>query len=161
MERRITPFSKALIHFIETGKNVTQTKISKTTGIKQGMISGMKTGKRKGTEDSRRSIAAFFNKTYEEFLEIGQKLIDSENKAIISSTDSPPTLQTTVSERPIVLTEHQKMVKRFIDPKRGNHLNQILLKIEELDPDALDEIVVMLQAKLKHMRAKSSPMKDI
>lgn len=156
MERRITPFSKALIHFIETGKNVTQTKISKTTGIKQGMISGMKAGKRKGTEDGRRAIAAFFNKTYEEFLEIGQKLIDSENKAILSSTDSPSTLQTTVSKKSVNSSEYQKMVRRFIDPKRGNHLNQILLKIEELDPDALDEIAVMLQAKLKYMRTKQS-----
>jgi transcriptional regulator with XRE-family HTH domain len=165
MDNRREAFSRALRYFIENGKNITQTRISKATGIKQGMISGMKTGKRYGTEESRREIAAFFGKPYEEFLQIGERLIDAESKAGLSGTaptasEQPPATphrRATDTGNMVTLSEHQIMVTRFKDKARGKYLNELLLEIEELDPGALDEVTGILKVKIDTLRKRTSP----
>lgn len=61
---------------------------------------------------------------------------------------------------PLILTEHQKKVERFKDKDWGEHVNTLLLEIEELDPDAKEEVTDILQAKLKNLRRKSGPMQS-
>jgi transcriptional regulator with XRE-family HTH domain len=163
MDNRRAAFHRALRYFIDNGKNITQTRISKATGIKQGMISGMKTGKRYGTEDNRRKVADFFRKPYDEFIEIGQRLIDAENKAGLSTPadTSPVQRRSTDTGNMVELSEHQVMVTRFKDPERGKEINETLLKIEELDPDVLDEINSTLKIKLDFLKGRlTSPRKS-
>jgi hypothetical protein len=57
----------------------------------------------------------------------------------------------------VTLSEHQIMVTRFKDKARGQHLNTLLLEIEELDPGELDEVAETLQAKLRKLRKRRSP----
>lgn len=112
MEKPIPAFSKALKHFIDTGKNITQAKIAAKTGVKQSMVSGMKTGKRAGTEDSRRAIAAFFGKEYDEFLKIGERLAEME------STIPDPNVKATTTPHPtpnILIQTHREADKSAID----------------------------------------------
>jgi transcriptional regulator with XRE-family HTH domain len=74
------------------------------------------------------------------------------------------TTQSTASEQPeanVLVLEHQKMIERFKDKSRGKYLNTLLLEIEELDPDALDEIADNLQNRLKYLRKKSSPTRPL
>lgn len=162
MGNRREAFSRALRYFIETGKNITQTRISKATGIAQGMISGMKTGKRYGTEESRRAVANFFGQPYEEFLKVGYRLLAAEKNAGLPDTQAtPPRInygrRSTDSEPPIILSEHQKKVDLFKDPAWGEYVNALLLEIEELDPGARDRIKRMLEFERNELRRQSSP----
>jgi transcriptional regulator with XRE-family HTH domain len=131
MKNRRLAFSRALQHFIKAGKNITQTKIAAKTGIKQGMVSGMKTGKRWGTEENRRAIADYFNKSYDEFLDIGQALLDAENSII--KNDKPADSPNIHRLNDI----HEDVIKMFQDKKTALEINQILVQIEQAGPDKL------------------------
>jgi transcriptional regulator with XRE-family HTH domain len=133
MEKPIPAFSKALAHFISTGKNITQAKISAETKIKQSMISGMKTGKRAGTEKTRRLVAAFFNKEYEEFLKIGEKLLTAETNIDVQPT--PPETNVSTIEH-----EHVKVVQQFQQKELALEINHLLLEIEQHNPSLLEVI---------------------
>jgi hypothetical protein len=58
---------------------------------------------------------------------------------------------------PVVLSEHQKKVEKFKDKGWGEYVNTILLEIEELDPEAKEEITDILEAKLKSARRRIRP----
>jgi transcriptional regulator with XRE-family HTH domain len=152
METRREAFRRALIYFIENGKNITQAKISAGTGIKQGMISGMKTGKRWGTEESRRAIAEYFGKQYEEFLSIGAQLIDAENALALQSQATPATGNLTHIDQ-----QHADVIKKFQNRELALEINHILTEIERIDPDELRAVASYLKDKkyrLEHDQKK-------
>lgn len=138
MEDRKAAFSRALRYFIENGKNITQTRISKATGIKQGMISGMKNGTRRGTEESRRAIADYFGKPYEEFLDIGQRLLDGESAIVLAPSEKPPDNNITT------LTEHQNILKYFQNQELALEVNKKLIELEKQNPNILQEVLAYL-----------------
>jgi transcriptional regulator with XRE-family HTH domain len=147
MEKRRSAFSKALRYFIENGKNITQAKIAKHTGIKQGMISGMKTGKRWGTEESRRAIAAFFNKPYEEFLTVGEQLLETENSLSATHAQSASNI-TNMADK------HKALIDEYQQKELALEINHLLVEIERKNP----ALLTIIKAQLSGMAAECAPV---
>jgi len=101
------------------------------------MISGMKTGKRWGTEESRRAIAGFFNKSYEDFLSVGNKLIQAEK----TLNTQPATLP----NKPPVLSIHHQIIEQFEQKELALEINQGMLELERMNPDELKEVAKYVQ----------------
>lgn len=62
-----------------TQKRGDQTKLTAKTGIRQGMISEIISGKKNGSDDTRRKIAAalgYPGRAYEDFLDIGRAILE-------------------------------------------------------------------------------------
>jgi len=70
------PFNVALGYLIANGKGITQTKVALAVGISQPYISDLIKGDRSGSETTRRDIAAFFGIDYEEFMDLGSRIIN-------------------------------------------------------------------------------------
>jgi len=142
MDKRREAFRRALIYFIENGKNITQAKLSSGTGIKQSMISGMKTGKRWGTEESRRAIADFFGRSYEDFLAFGSQLIDAENALALQSLPDPAPNHQTLFEQ-----QHANIMKRIKNREIVIKINAELVELEAIDPGTLKEVFEFIRFK--------------
>jgi transcriptional regulator with XRE-family HTH domain len=113
------------------------------TGLSSGYLSEIINGDKPGSQEAQMKICHALDVDY-------QAMITPEVKPDSRPPDDKKLLH---------LTEHQKMVSRFKDPPRGKYLNELLLEIEELDTDALNEVVGILQVKLNSLRGKKSSRK--
>jgi transcriptional regulator with XRE-family HTH domain len=119
------PFSIALGYLIANGKGVTQTKVAHAIGISQPYISDLIKGDRSGSEATRRDIADFFGIDYEEFLNIGNRIINGvQNKhPEINSREPKKGAQPSVKDRVlekinrIEIADQQKLqvIETFLD----------------------------------------------
>lgn len=119
------PFSVALGYLIANGRGITQTKVARAVGISQPYISDLVKGDRSGSETTRRDIAAFFEIAYDEFLDMGLRILNgvqNESPEINKRTLNQGGRQS-VRERifdkinRIELIDHRKLhvVETFID----------------------------------------------
>lgn len=108
-------FSAFLFHLLNVEKVCTQAEIGDAVEYTQASISAISLGKMKGSEDKRRAIARYFGKTYEEFLQIGQSIIDGTFNSIQSPPQppTPPQLRKTDIETQ-ANKDHQELVGGFI-----------------------------------------------
>lgn len=70
------PFAKALSHVMNSRKWGTGAKCAKKIRISSGYLSELKVGKKEGGEKHRRAIAEYWGYPYDDFLALGQHLLD-------------------------------------------------------------------------------------
>jgi len=107
------PFAAALEFLIRNTKT-SQGKIALSIGVTQSYISGMVKGHRNGSEQTRRDIASFFNIEYDEFLKMGQRIVENEGSLSINGE--------------MATVRRYTMIDRLFD-----RINQI----NETDPDKI------------------------
>ena len=149
-----TPFAAATTYFIKiTGIN--NEILGNAVGYKKGkMIDAIRNGRSEGTEPKRRAIAAYFNQTYEDFLKIGQSIIDG-------SFNFLPPLQSSTIHAPISdlankkIEKHQELVGGFEHQELAIEINQALLELEKIaGKDGLLEIKGVLRQMLREAEKK-------
>lgn len=152
MDTKITPrkvslsFAAALSYFLKNKpkKYITQKYIGKKVGHSQSYIGKLAKGEREGHEETRRKIAAVYGydglegkKTYEDFIIFDTEILKEKEK---------PSEECTKSEHEkdimfhVILTEHKSLVEKFQNKELAYEINQTLLKIEQVDPERLEEI---------------------
>ncbi|MDR1397677.1 MAG: helix-turn-helix domain-containing protein [Desulfarculales bacterium] len=80
MENELMKAFRLALQYFVSKKWGAQTRLAETIGISQALINSMTLGKRKGSEELRREIAAYFGYGYEAFLDIGREIIKSDTK---------------------------------------------------------------------------------
>lgn len=160
MGTRRDAFHRAFRFFLENTKGVTQDKVSKKTGIKQGMISGMKTGKRYGTEDGRRLVAEYFGKTYDEFVDVGEALLEAERKATLSVSTPPISCRANPSNLESIDHLHWKVVEQFDQKDKALRINQALVELEKLDPGQMDDMLEIVLDRLYRKQREAAEKRD-
>ena len=95
-----------------------QTRIAEATGINVKKINHIYTGVNPGTEDDRRSIAAYFGYEYEQFLNLGRKALGLPE---IKTQAPPPGLGEYLNKAAQVMKgpdgEHLKAVVEAFDQR--------------------------------------------
>jgi transcriptional regulator with XRE-family HTH domain len=124
------PLVAAMAHFMRL-EDLTQDEMAKAIGYKnRNMISAMLGERTPGAEPKRRAIAKHFGYGYDEFLNVGQKIINGEisimsGKEIIASIDATlPSyaMQATATNTPP-------------EPCLTCKINEMLVAIEKADRD--------------------------
>jgi plasmid maintenance system antidote protein VapI len=152
------PLVAAMAHFMRL-EDLTQDEMAKAIGYKnRNMISAMLGERTPGAEPKRRAIAKHFGYGYDEFLNVGQKIINGEisimsGKEIIASidatlpsyamqataTNTPPepclTCNHPVKMADVIEEKHGHVIQQFQDRETALKINEMLVAIEKADRD--------------------------
>jgi len=142
------PLSAAMDYFMRM-RSVTTDTLGIAIGYSSGnMITAIRHERSCGTEPKRRAIAKYFEKSYDEFLEIGQSIINDTFTSIqipsgqISITATPPEI--IIRDAPEQcqkcggdilnrkLEKHQELVGGFKDHEMALEIDKMLLEIEAI-----------------------------
>jgi transcriptional regulator with XRE-family HTH domain len=115
----------ALKRLIQEEARCTQRELAAAIYKSQSLISGMMSGDRPGKDQDRRKIAEFFEMSYEEFLEYGKEEATEkkEPENIFSKAEND---------------KHHQLIDKFKDTEKATLFNEMLLFIEDLDPDGYE-----------------------
>jgi transcriptional regulator with XRE-family HTH domain len=148
IKKNKTAFSTALAYFLENSpdEKTTQGQLADRIKKSQTYISMLKHGKRNGSEKTRRDIAAFFEKNYQDFLDIGKNIL------LIAHTDDKKGFLKTQSiqysldpDAPIECNDAQRHCHNH-EPlpdffRNNNHINNMLKDIQKRDPGDIKSII--------------------
>lgn len=150
-------FRVALSYFLDTKKSANQADLAKLINKTQQNISAMKRGKSGGLEADRRLIASYFGYEYDNFLEIGERIIRKTNQ-VVEKSESLPFIK---PDKINVIGLHEKLIKNFDDPEWGYRMNKCLVEIEK-DPllkNYIEQSISMLYERLKLKKIKKKRKK--
>lgn len=131
------PFAAFLDHLLNVEKKCTQVELGAAVGYVQASVSALALGKVNGSESKRRAISEYFGYSYDEFLKKGQSIIDGTFHGIQpihqdAPTQAPPQRRKTDIEIQADKT-HERLVGRFVDKETALKINQLLIRLEELE----------------------------
>lgn len=130
IQQHTKPFAAALYQMIQVERRCSQKQLADTVGYKQASISALMLEKTEGVEKKRRKIAEFFGFQYEEFLSIGQKIIDKQEELL---TISEPTAVADIVDE--ARKRHQIVIEGFEDKEWALAVNEMLVEIEKRAPE--------------------------
>jgi transcriptional regulator with XRE-family HTH domain len=168
------PLAAAMEYFMWLGK-ITQDEMAEYAGYQnRNMIAAILGGHSPGSEPKRRAIAAHFGFEYDEFLKIGRKIIDGTfthseirlpppTMTGTATTISPPAPEPKDAPPPAKVTaiseQHYGVVDRFKNKPRGLRINEMLLRIEELDEEALIKLEGKIETILEQLEESTDKKK--
>ncbi|MDR2861540.1 MAG: hypothetical protein LBV07_03205 [Syntrophobacterales bacterium] len=139
MESTKKTFQTALAFCLKNAKRGEKTALAKAAGVPISIILNAEAGRRGALEDNRRKIAEALGYGYDDFLEIGRRVMENKDIAV------PKTL---------VLTPKSKYNKTLLPAQAARIVEQILF-IAEHDVSQLDYIEPISQMIYKRLTTKS------
>jgi len=177
MKKFKTPFSSALDFFLKVS-GVTQKELASEVGYRnRNSISAILLERTSGVEEKRRAIAEYFGCDYEEFLAIGQHLLNTQNDApmpSLSLSRIEKIVREKLNERKKVNFKaildaeknclcdfmdevdkrHAAVIKGFKNRDLATRINEILVQIERFGEEELHEVFEDIELKLDRLKRK-------
>ena len=138
------PFSAALDRYIRiTG--TTNNEVGLAVGYKSGgkAIDQIRNERSDGREKYRRAIAKHFGFKYQDFINLGKKIIDSQTdikESIHSEIDIDIAAPTDITTE-----RHRQVIERFQQKDLALEINEELADLEDLDASQLKEILGLIK----------------
>lgn len=80
-------FRAAFTHIIKQAKRGTQARVSKEAGLYGSQVGDILSGRRPGSEEQRRAIAAALGYTYEDMLSLGQWILEGKDPRLFAAKE--------------------------------------------------------------------------
>ena len=142
-------FAAALKYFLSKGIRGVgkQTQVAQKIGITQAFISRIVTLKGICSENKRRKLAELWGYGLDEFITVGQNILDGRDPEYLPKPASP-------EENNLIEIKHYRVVAKFIDKERALRINEKLLELETLCPHALEAVESVIESLLKGSRPR-------
>jgi len=144
MESTRKAFQAALAFCLKNAKRGEKTALAKIAGVQVSIIINAEAGRRGASEDNRRKIANALGYGYDDFLEIGQRVISNEDVTI---------------PKALALTPKPEYNKNLLPAQAARLIEQVLF-IAEHDADQLAYITPISQMICERLAVKPAPEKD-
>ena len=139
MESTKKAFQTSLAFFLKKAKRGEKTALAKVSGVPISIILNAEAGRRGASEDNRRKIAGALGYGYDDFLEIGQRILSNQD---------------VTSPKVLALTPKPKYKKTLL-PAEATRLIEQILFIAERDVDQLAYIAPISRMIYDRCRIKS------
>jgi hypothetical protein len=101
-------------------------------------------------------VAEFFGKTYDEFISVGEALLEAEGKAMAENTGSmsgTAPAPTMTGNMVSLVDQHKALIEEFQQKELALEINRLLLAVERNNPALLE----VIKAQLSGMAAECYP----
>jgi transcriptional regulator with XRE-family HTH domain len=131
------PFSKAVDYYARVHA-MTNESLAEKVGYPNGqMLQAIRAERSNGSEPMRRAIAQYFGFSLDDFIKEGERLIREQH---VHPAAPVPGNLTRIDQ------QHTDVIKKFQNRELALEINEILLEIEQADPDKLEEVKDVLKA---------------
>lgn len=147
-------------------EKLTWSKIADSINVTSGNLSGFLTSQRNYSETKQKELAKFFNKTYLEVLDIGRLELLRDGDLSCAFPPMQMTGQASNTPPPQVINlqeeadkRHAEVISGFQDKELALEINQLLIKVEQRDPNQLKMIKGIIEGVLNTIPAKEDSFK--
>lgn len=140
------PFSAALDRYIRmTG--TTNDEVGIAVGYKSGgkAIDQIRNERSDGREKYRRAIAKHFGFKYQDFINLGKKIIASQENVKPSLPSMELDIAAVSAQTNITTERHRQTIDKFQDKELALEINAELVELEKLDKGQLKEILGIIK----------------
>lgn len=142
-------FYAALTLMLKTEWKKKQTVLGELSGISKGYMVDIVKGKKKPSFPKRHAIATTCGESYEEFLNIGEKILgsDTENFNILQFKSD-------------IEKAHFEIIIKFLNKKKAKKFNEYLVDIERFDEEVFEDLYREVKATHKALSRLNKKKED-